>query len=242
VGSISGYPPPYLEPCPVGAFIESTTSICHKPPSLSVPPRFLFPQVSFGRTLDRVPFDWTRARCFVSCNDADGRAVEMRSAGRDDLDANLCLFLGNYAMYFGSLSRMTKGSTRMGSSNVTSSAASQCIGATEAKLGLVDVRDTVLEDSTTRAHNGGFCALLLESVSITRCLFARCRHTCDQQDAASASRPQQRVPLGRERLTIRPRGCRIWIWGSPENTSRDRKPSFPVPEATCSNVRPEDQK
>jgi hypothetical protein len=123
---------------------------------------------------------------FVSCSAGDGGAIDMRSAGRDSLELNLCLFLGNHAKYFGSFYRMTKGSTRLSSSNMTSSAASQCVGSAEAKFGSVDVRYTVLENSTAKAHNGGFCARLLESMRITRCLFARCRHTSDQQDAASA--------------------------------------------------------
>jgi hypothetical protein len=90
---------------------------------------------------------------------------------------NLCFFLANHAEYFGSFYRMTKGSTRLSSSNVTSSAA---------KLVSVDVRYTVLEDSTARVHHGGFWARLLESMRITRCLFTRCRHTCDQQDVGPA--------------------------------------------------------
>jgi hypothetical protein len=85
------------------------------------------------------------------------------------LDANLCLFLDNHAKYFGSFYHMT----RLNSPDVISSAA---------KRGSVEMRYTVLEDSTTRAHNGGFWTRMLESMKIRRCLFAHCKNTSDQQD------------------------------------------------------------
>jgi hypothetical protein len=123
---------------------------------------------------------------FASCSASRGGAVDVQSAARDDLDVNLCLFIANSAEYFGSFYRTTKGPTQLSSSNVTASRANQCVGGAEAKLGSVDMRYTVLEDSTARAHNGGFCARLLESMTLTRCLFARCRHTSEEKDAASA--------------------------------------------------------
>jgi hypothetical protein len=110
----------------------------------------------------------------------------MRSTERDDLDMNMCLFLGNHANYFGSFYRITKGATRLSSSNVTSSVADECVGAAEAKFGSIDMRYTIIDDSMAKAHNGGFCARMLDSMTLTLCLFARCRHTSAEKSAASA--------------------------------------------------------
>jgi hypothetical protein len=124
---------------------------------------------------------------FTSCGAAgNGGAVDMRSQERDDLDVNLCLFLGNHAEYFGSFYRITKGQMRLSSSNVTLSVANQCVGAAEVKSGSMHMRYTILADSTAKSHNGGLCARMLDSMTITLCLFARCRHTSTEKNAASA--------------------------------------------------------
>jgi hypothetical protein len=56
----------------------------------------------------------------------------------------------------------------------------------EAKLGTASLCFFVVDNSVAGSHNGGLCMRNMDSMVVTKCIIARCRHISTEGDAAAA--------------------------------------------------------
>jgi hypothetical protein len=80
---------------------------------------------------------------------------------------------------------MSKGNFEINSCNMTHPRADNCVGAIEAKFGSMEMRFTLITDSSAHAHHGAMCVRLLDQLTIEFCLFANISHCTDEYEAAA---------------------------------------------------------
>jgi hypothetical protein len=115
-----------------------------------------------------------------------GGAFDLRAQGSDFVSVNRSVIAFCRADFFGSFYRSSKGACEIRTLNCSGSRASECVGTAEMKWGAVQFRFVSFSDSSAKAHNGGLCIRDLESMTMDSCIFAGCRHTSGESEAAAA--------------------------------------------------------
>jgi hypothetical protein len=121
-----------------------------------------------------------------NCDAWEAGGAEMRSAAADSCEVHLCLFAGDRGDYFGALYRSAKGPMRITATNASRARADQCVGCMETNGGTGVIRYVVVDLASASSHNGGMCLRHMDSVFVGNCLFARCKHSSDESEAAAA--------------------------------------------------------
>jgi hypothetical protein len=120
-----------------------------------------------------------------SCSALNAGAVNVEAEGAHDVDVLSTLFLSNRAELFGSMYRQSLGFFRIIGSNFTLSHASHCVGCLEAHSGSLEFCFSIVAASSALEHNGAVCTREFVRVAVRFCLFEKCAHASNENDAGA---------------------------------------------------------
>jgi hypothetical protein len=114
------------------------------------------------------------ARC---CHAREGGAIDIRASSQSNVVFSNSLFHFNTAELFGDIYRLLNGTFMIHGTNSTSARAQACVGCFETKFGSLDMRFSIICNSSAHVFNGAICTRDLDSLNVENSIFMKCAHT-----------------------------------------------------------------